>query len=105
MAVFHDEVEIEDFQYDEDSETYFYPCPCGDNFSITKVGQKAGKKISKSTVTKGAAQGAFINKFYNSPKGGTISWRQVALATGGGGESALKRPYGKPDLLEEPGKC
>uniref|UniRef100_A0A8C6EMK3 DPH3 homolog n=1 Tax=Marmota marmota marmota TaxID=9994 RepID=A0A8C6EMK3_MARMA len=27
MAVFHDEVEIEDFQYDEDSETYFYPCP------------------------------------------------------------------------------
>ncbi|XP_071475463.1 diphthamide biosynthesis protein 3 isoform X2 [Marmota flaviventris] len=115
MAVFHDEVEIEDFQYDEDSETYFYPCPCGDNFSITKedlengedvatcpscsliikviydkVGQKAGKKISKSTVTKGAAQGAFINKFYNSPKGGTISWRQVALATGGGGESALK---------------
>lgn len=37
MAVFHDEVEIEDFQYDEDSETYFYPCPCGDNFAITKV--------------------------------------------------------------------
>nr|XP_060154613.1 diphthamide biosynthesis protein 3 isoform X1 [Globicephala melas] len=36
MAVFHDEVEIEDFQYDEDSETYFYPCPCGDNFCITK---------------------------------------------------------------------
>lgn len=37
MAVFHDEVEIEDFQYDEDSESYFYPCPCGDNFCITKV--------------------------------------------------------------------
>lgn len=37
MAVFHDEVEIEDFQYDEDLETYFYPCPCGDNFCITKV--------------------------------------------------------------------
>ncbi|XP_023043286.1 DPH3 homolog isoform X2 [Piliocolobus tephrosceles] len=36
MAVFHDEVEIEDFQRDEDSETYFYPCPCGNNFSITK---------------------------------------------------------------------
>ncbi|XP_006895319.1 PREDICTED: DPH3 homolog isoform X2 [Elephantulus edwardii] len=34
MAVFHDEVEIEDFQYDEDSESYFYPCPCGDNFLI-----------------------------------------------------------------------
>ncbi|KAL4831925.1 hypothetical protein H8958_017513 [Nasalis larvatus] len=36
MAVFHDEVEIEDFQHDKDSETYFYPCPCGSNFSITK---------------------------------------------------------------------
>ena len=37
MAVFHDEVEIEDFEYDEESETYFYPCPCGDQFEITKV--------------------------------------------------------------------
>ena len=37
MAVFHDEVEIEDFEYDEESETYFYPCPCGDQFQITKV--------------------------------------------------------------------
>ncbi|XP_059520025.1 diphthamide biosynthesis protein 3 isoform X2 [Myotis daubentonii] len=40
MAVFHDEVEIEDFQYDEDLETYFYPCPCGDNFCITKEGTR-----------------------------------------------------------------
>ena len=39
MAVFHDEVEIEDFEYDEESETYFYPCPCGDQFQITKVGK------------------------------------------------------------------
>ncbi|XP_068719179.1 diphthamide biosynthesis protein 3-like isoform X1 [Montipora capricornis] len=38
MAVFHDEVEIEDFEYDEETETYFYPCPCGDQFQITKVG-------------------------------------------------------------------
>uniref|UniRef100_A0A8C6G6K1 DPH-type MB domain-containing protein n=1 Tax=Mus spicilegus TaxID=10103 RepID=A0A8C6G6K1_MUSSI len=30
MAVFHDEVKIKDFQYDEDLETYFCPCPCGD---------------------------------------------------------------------------
>uniref|UniRef100_E9PZC5 Diphthamide biosynthesis protein 3 n=1 Tax=Mus musculus TaxID=10090 RepID=E9PZC5_MOUSE len=43
MAVFHDEVEIEDFQYDEDSETYFYPCPCGDNFAITKM--TLGRKV------------------------------------------------------------
>lgn len=45
MAVFHDEVEIEDFQYDEDSETYFYPCPCGDNFSITKVRQRSRRPL------------------------------------------------------------
>jgi len=37
MAVYHDEVEIEDFEYDEELETYFYPCPCGDQFQISKV--------------------------------------------------------------------
>ncbi|VDM58362.1 unnamed protein product [Angiostrongylus costaricensis] len=36
MAVFHDEVEIEDFTYDEMNELYHYPCPCGDRFEITK---------------------------------------------------------------------
>ncbi|XP_028255097.1 diphthamide biosynthesis protein 3 isoform X2 [Parambassis ranga] len=36
MSVFHDEVEIEDFEYDEDAETYYFPCPCGDRFAITK---------------------------------------------------------------------
>lgn len=45
MAVFHDEVEIEDFQYDEDSETYFYPCPCGDNFCITKVTRGPARRL------------------------------------------------------------
>lgn len=47
MAVFHDEVEIEDFQYDEDSETYFYPCPCGDNFSITKVTEDPATRLTE----------------------------------------------------------
>lgn len=37
MSVFHDEVEIEDFEYDPENETYYYPCPCGDQFEITKV--------------------------------------------------------------------
>ncbi|XP_023972632.1 diphthamide biosynthesis protein 3-like, partial [Physeter macrocephalus] len=32
--VFHVEVEIEDFQHDEDSEIYFYPHLCGDDISI-----------------------------------------------------------------------
>ncbi|KAK1332462.1 hypothetical protein QTO34_007140 [Cnephaeus nilssonii] len=46
MAVFHDEVEIEDFQYDEDLETYFYPCPCGDNFCITKEDLENGEDVA-----------------------------------------------------------
>jgi diphthamide biosynthesis protein 3 len=35
MANFHDEVEIEDFELDEETQTYFYPCPCGDRFEIS----------------------------------------------------------------------
>ncbi|CAN8104281.1 unnamed protein product [Discula destructiva] len=30
----YDEVEIEDMTYDEALQTYFYPCPCGDQFQI-----------------------------------------------------------------------
>lgn len=37
MTVFHDEIEIEDFEYDEDDDMYYYPCPCGDRFQISKV--------------------------------------------------------------------
>lgn len=37
MTVFHDDVEIEDFEYDEETETYYFPCPCGDRFEITKA--------------------------------------------------------------------
>lgn len=54
MAVYHDEIEIEDFEYDEEEDLYTYPCvsnprlnsfdgtaenifqPCGDEFIITK---------------------------------------------------------------------
>ncbi|TRY62438.1 hypothetical protein DNTS_032244 [Danionella cerebrum] len=37
MSVFHDEIEIEDFEYDDETETYYFPCPCGDRFAITKA--------------------------------------------------------------------
>ena len=30
-------VEIEDFDYDEELDTFFYACPCGDRFQITRV--------------------------------------------------------------------
>lgn len=36
-GVIHDEVEIEDFEYDPSSDTFTYPCPCGDEFVVTKV--------------------------------------------------------------------
>jgi hypothetical protein len=37
MSVFHDEVEIEDFRWDDAASAYVYICPCGDTFQITKV--------------------------------------------------------------------
>lgn len=37
MSIFHDEIEIEDFEFDEEEGVYHYPCPCGDRFEITKV--------------------------------------------------------------------
>lgn len=37
MSIYHDEVEIEDFEYDEEEGIYYYPCPCGDRFEVTKV--------------------------------------------------------------------
>lgn len=40
MSVFHDEIEIEDFEYDEEEDLYTYPCPCGDEFIITRVKKK-----------------------------------------------------------------
>ena len=44
MTVYHDEVEIEDFEYDEDDETYYYPCPCGDQFEISKADLLLGEE-------------------------------------------------------------
>lgn len=31
----YDEIEIEDLDFDAESETFYYPCPCGDKFQIT----------------------------------------------------------------------
>ena len=46
MAVYHDEVEIEDFEYDPDTETYYYPCPCGDQFEISLEDLEAGEEVA-----------------------------------------------------------
>lgn len=37
MTAIYDEIEIEDFEFDADLSSYFYPCPCGDRFQITLV--------------------------------------------------------------------
>eukprot|EP01041_Mallomonas_annulata_P000656 gene655-1268_t len=35
MAGIYDEIEIEDMRYLDDEEIFYYPCPCGDKFSIS----------------------------------------------------------------------
>ncbi|XP_077009524.1 diphthamide biosynthesis protein 3-like [Tamandua tetradactyla] len=47
MAVSHNEVDIKDFQYDKDLVMYFYPCPCEDNFSITKGDLENGEDVAR----------------------------------------------------------
>ncbi|XP_061442883.1 diphthamide biosynthesis protein 3 [Rhineura floridana] len=43
MSVFHDEAEIEDFEYDEETETYSYPC--GDRFLIAREDLENGEDV------------------------------------------------------------
>lgn len=46
MSVYHDEIEIEDFEYDEESDIYHYPCPCGDRFEISKEDLINGEEVA-----------------------------------------------------------
>lgn len=46
MSVYHDEIEIEDFEFDEETEIYHYPCPCGDRFEISKDDLFEGEEIA-----------------------------------------------------------
>ncbi|XP_010795644.1 diphthamide biosynthesis protein 3 [Notothenia coriiceps] len=46
MSVFHDEVEIEDFEFDEETEMYYFPCPCGDRFCISKEDLENGEETA-----------------------------------------------------------
>ncbi|VDM31287.1 unnamed protein product [Hydatigera taeniaeformis] len=47
MSVLHDEIEIEDMEYDEDEQLYHYPCPCGDRFEIYKADLEMGEDIAR----------------------------------------------------------
>lgn len=44
---FYDEVEIEDMEFNEELQTYFYPCPCGDRFQITVEELRDGEEIAR----------------------------------------------------------
>ncbi|CDU20705.1 hypothetical protein YYC_01503 [Plasmodium yoelii 17X] len=33
--VIYEEVKLEDFEFEEHTKTFFYPCPCGDIFETT----------------------------------------------------------------------
>ena len=46
MSVYHDEVEIEDMEYDEETESYYYPCPCGDRFQISLEDLENGEETA-----------------------------------------------------------
>lgn len=46
MTSFYDEIEIEDFDYNEEEEIYYYPCPCGDKFQISKGELRDGDEIA-----------------------------------------------------------
>ncbi|XP_033111206.1 DPH3 homolog [Anneissia japonica] len=46
MTVFHDEIEIEDFEYDEETEIYHFPCPCGDRFEISQEDLMNGEDVA-----------------------------------------------------------
>eukprot|EP00970_Alexandrium_tamarense_P020101 scaffold14846_cov207-Alexandrium_tamarense.AAC.1 len=42
----YEEVEFEDLDYDPLTQTYTYPCPCGDKFSITLEALWDGEDIA-----------------------------------------------------------
>uniref|UniRef100_A0A915MPZ8 Diphthamide biosynthesis protein 3 n=2 Tax=Meloidogyne incognita group TaxID=654580 RepID=A0A915MPZ8_MELJA len=44
--VFHEEVEIGEFEFDQETKIYTYPCPCGDRFEITKEQLEAGDDVA-----------------------------------------------------------
>ena len=42
----YDEIEIDDMDFEEEENTFYYPCPCGDKFRITLDMLKEGKTIA-----------------------------------------------------------
>ncbi|KAI5170954.1 diphthamide biosynthesis protein 3 [Nematocida sp. LUAm3] len=53
---YHEEIDIDEFVYNPETDTYTYPCPCGDYFAITQEeidnGEEAATCPSCSLVVK-----------------------------------------------------
>ncbi|XP_074593452.1 diphthamide biosynthesis 3 [Brevipalpus obovatus] len=68
---FHDEIEIEDFEYDENNEVFKYPCPCGDLFVISKDDLINGEDVAKcptcSLMVKVIYQREDLEKYFPIP--------------------------------------
>lgn len=47
MTTFHDEIEIEDMEFNEENQTFYYPCPCGDRFQIAVNEILNGENIAR----------------------------------------------------------
>lgn len=43
---YYDEIEIEDFSFDEEEGVYRYPCPCGDYFFISEESLAEGEEVA-----------------------------------------------------------
>ncbi|RSH86883.1 Diphthamide biosynthesis protein 3 [Apiotrichum porosum] len=46
MVSYYDELEIEDFAWDDVAEVFHYPCPCGDRFEISKSQLRDGEEVA-----------------------------------------------------------
>lgn len=46
MSSIYEEIEIEDMIFDESTEIYTYPCPCGDKFTISLQDLLDGEDIA-----------------------------------------------------------
>lgn len=44
---YYDQIEIEDMEWVEDIQTFFYPCPCGDKFQISFEELAMGEEIAR----------------------------------------------------------
>jgi len=43
---YYDTVDLDEMDYEEDTDSYYFPCPCGDRFVITSEDLAEGEDIA-----------------------------------------------------------